>query len=146
MVVPNHCRNTLWHTICHSLYSRSLSSWRMRRIILYCISFCNATYYKLYFKTYLNTSFEGLCNYFVMFTIILYYAMAKKHVPAFESLQIACRNAAKENWTAYESAQHFNVDRSNMCAYYRGSKPFPLGLMFEILDYVGIQVVCFKRY
>lgn len=72
--------------------------------------------------------------------------MAKNIVPSFDTLQKACRVAAKENWTPYECAKHFRVDRSNMCAYYRGSKPFPLGLMFEILDYVGIQVVCFKRY
>lgn len=72
--------------------------------------------------------------------------MAKSLVPAFESLQKACRNALKENFTAYEASKHFNVDRSNMCAYMRGSKPFPIGLMFEILDYIGIQVVCFKRY
>ena len=67
-------------------------------------------------------------------------------VPAFKSLQKAALTALKENWTAYEASKHFNVDRSNMCAYFRGSKPIPLGLMFEILDYVGIQVVCFKRY
>ena len=67
-------------------------------------------------------------------------------VPALKSLQKASVKALKENWTAYEASKFFNVDRSNMCAYYRGSKPLPLGLMFEILDYVGIQVVCFKRY
>ena len=72
--------------------------------------------------------------------------MAKSLVPAFESLQKACRNALKDNFTAYEASKHFNVDRSNMCAYMRGSKPFPIGLMFEIFDYIGIQVVCFKRY
>ena len=70
--------------------------------------------------------------------------MAK--VPALKSLQKAAVNALKDNWTAYEASKFFNVDRSNMCAYYRGSKMLPLGLMFEILDYVGIQVVCFKRY
>lgn len=67
-------------------------------------------------------------------------------VPAFKSLQSAALKALKENWTAYEASKYFGVDRSNMCAYFRGSKPIPLGLMFEILDYVGIQVVCFKRY
>lgn len=67
-------------------------------------------------------------------------------VPALKSLQKAAVKALKENWTAYEASKFFNVDRSNICAYYRGSKPLPLGLMFEILDYVGIQVVCFKRY
>lgn len=72
--------------------------------------------------------------------------MAKNIVPAFESLQKAAVFALKENWSAYEASKYFNVDRSNMCAYYRRSKPLPLGLMFEILDYVGIQVVCFKRY
>lgn len=66
--------------------------------------------------------------------------------PSFKTLQKAALNALKENWTAYEASKFFNVDRSNMCAFYRGSKPIPLGLMFEILDYVGIQVVCFKRY
>lgn len=72
--------------------------------------------------------------------------MAKSIVPAFNSLQKAARTALKENFTAYEASKHFNVDRSNMCAYFRGSKPLPIGLMFEILDYIGIQVVCFKRY
>lgn len=72
--------------------------------------------------------------------------MAKSIVPALKSLQNAACKALKENWTAYEASKYFNVDRSNMCAYFRGSKPIPLGLMFEILDYVGIQVVCFKRY
>lgn len=72
--------------------------------------------------------------------------MAKRLVPALDSLQKAARNALNENWTAYEASKYFNVDRSNMCAYYKGRKPIPLGLMFEILDYVGIQVVCFKRY
>lgn len=67
-------------------------------------------------------------------------------VPAFKSLQKAARFALKDNFTAYEASKHFNCDRSNMCAYFRGSKPIPIGLMFEILDYVGIQVVCFKRY
>lgn len=72
--------------------------------------------------------------------------MARNIVPAFASLQKAARNALKDNWTAYEASKYFNVDRSNMCAYFRGSKPIPFGLMFEIFDYVGIQVVCFKRY
>lgn len=66
--------------------------------------------------------------------------------PSFKTLQKAALKALKENWTAYEASKYFNVDRSNMCAFFRGSKPIPLGLMFEILDYVGIQVVCFKRY
>lgn len=69
-----------------------------------------------------------------------------KIVPALSSLQKAALKALRENWTAYEASKFFNVDRSNMCAYFRGSKSLPLGLMFEILDYVGIQVVCFKRY
>lgn len=69
-----------------------------------------------------------------------------KLVPALKSLQRAAVTALKDNWTAYEASKFFNVDKSNMCAYFRGSKPLPLGLMFEILDYVGIQVVCFKRY
>lgn len=69
-----------------------------------------------------------------------------KLVPALKSLQRAAVQALKDNWTAYEASKFFNVDKSNMCAYFRGSKPLPLGLMFEILDYVGIQVVCFKRY
>lgn len=72
--------------------------------------------------------------------------MAIKIVPSFTTLQKAAVKALKENFTAYEASKHFNVDRSNMCAYYRKSKPIPLGLMFEILDYVGIQVVCFKKY
>lgn len=69
-----------------------------------------------------------------------------KIVPAFNSLQKAARSALKDNFTAYEASKHFGVDRSNMCAYFRGSKQIPIGLMFEILDYIGIQVVCFKRY
>lgn len=72
--------------------------------------------------------------------------MAKNIVPSFETLQKAARTALKENWTSYEASKFFNIDKSNMCAYFRGSKPLSLGLMFEILDYVGIQVVCFKRY
>lgn len=67
-------------------------------------------------------------------------------VPALKSLQKAAVKALKENWTAYEASKFFNVDRSNMCAYFRGSKPLPLGLMFEILDYTGVKVVCFKSY
>lgn len=72
--------------------------------------------------------------------------MSRNIVPAYSTLQNAARKALKENWIAYEASKFFNVDRSNMCAYFRGSKSIPLGLMFEILDYVGIQVVCFKRY
>lgn len=71
--------------------------------------------------------------------------MASK-VPALKSLQKAALNALRDNWSAYEASKFFGVDKSNMCAYYRGSKSLPLGLMFEILDYVGIQVVCFKRF
>lgn len=67
-------------------------------------------------------------------------------VPALKSLQKAALNALRDNWSAYEASIFFGIDKSNMCAYYRGSKNIPLGLMFEILDYVGIQVVCFKRY
>lgn len=69
-----------------------------------------------------------------------------KFVPAFKSLQKAAVNALKDNWTAYEASKFFSVDYHNMCAYYRCSKPLPIGLMFEVLDYIGIQVVCFKRY
>lgn len=68
------------------------------------------------------------------------------HVPSLATLQKACRNALKENFTAYKAHKHFGVDRSNMCAYMAGRKQIPLGLMFEILDYIGIQVVCFRRY
>lgn len=67
-------------------------------------------------------------------------------VPVLKSLQKAAIKALKENWTAYEASKFFNVDRSNMCAYFRGSKSLPLGLMFEILDYTGVKVVCFKSY
>lgn len=67
-------------------------------------------------------------------------------VPALKTLQKAAVKVLKENWTAYEASKFFNVDRSNMCAYFRGSKPLPLGLMFEILDYTGVKVVCFKSY
>lgn len=67
-------------------------------------------------------------------------------VPSLDTLQSAARKALKENFTAYEASKHFHVDRSNMCAYFFGRKRLPLGLMFEILDYIGIQVVCFKRY
>lgn len=70
----------------------------------------------------------------------------KSIVPSHKTLHNAAIKALKENWTAYEASKFFHVDKSNMCAYYRGSKTLPLGLMFEILDYVGIQVVCFKRY
>ena len=72
--------------------------------------------------------------------------MARSIVPSLETLQKACRNALRENFKPCEVTKIFKVDRSNMCAYYRGSKPIPLGLMFEILDYIGIQVVAFKRY
>lgn len=72
--------------------------------------------------------------------------MAKSIVPSLVSLQKSCLNALRDNFTPAEASKAFHVDRSNMCAYYRGSKSIPLGLMFEILDYIGIQVVCFKRY
>lgn len=72
--------------------------------------------------------------------------MAHNIVPSLATLQKACRNALRDNFTAYEASKHFKVDRSNMAAYFAGRKSIPLGLMFEILDYIGIQVVCFKRY
>lgn len=67
-------------------------------------------------------------------------------VPSYKSLQKAARKALKDNFSAYEAAKMFGRDYHNVCAYYRGSKEIPLSMMFEILDYVGIQVVCFKRY
>ena len=72
--------------------------------------------------------------------------MARSIVPSLYTLQKAARNALHENFRPSEASKIFKVDRSNMCAYYRGSKSIPLGLMFEILDYIGIQVVAFKRY
>ena len=72
--------------------------------------------------------------------------MLMAHTFAYDSLQKACRKVLSENWTAYSAAKHFDIDRSNMCAYFKGRKQIPIGLMFEILDYHDVKVVCFKRY
>lgn len=49
-----------------------------------------------------------------------------------------------ENFSAYEASQTFHLDYKNMCAYLAGRKEMPLGLVFEIFDYLGCNVVVFR--
>lgn len=49
-----------------------------------------------------------------------------------------------ENWTPRECAKQFNVDYRNMCAYLAGRKMIPLSLCFDILDYLGCNIVVFR--
>lgn len=67
-------------------------------------------------------------------------------VNTFDSLQKSCRKVLNENWTAYEAAKFFHVDRSNMCSYFKGRKSIPFGLLCDILDYHNVKLVCFKSY
>lgn len=63
----------------------------------------------------------------------------------FESyIRNKARALVHENWSAYECAQQFSIDYKNMCAYLSGRKDMPLGLVFEILDYLGCNVVVFR--
>ena len=65
---------------------------------------------------------------------------------SFTQLENSCRKVLKENWTSYEASKQFGVDYNNMCAYYRGSKKIPYALIFSVLDYCNVRVVCFKSY
>lgn len=51
---------------------------------------------------------------------------------------------AHENWNYKELATAFSVDYKNMCAYMTGRKLLPLKLAFDILDYLGCNVVVFR--
>lgn len=50
-----------------------------------------------------------------------------------------------ENFSAFEASRIFSVDYKNMCAYLSGRKSMPLRLAFEIFDYLGCNVVVFRR-
>ena len=63
----------------------------------------------------------------------------------FESyIRHKCCALVHENWTVFECAKQFAVDYKNMCAYIAGRKPMPLKLCFEILDYLGCNIVVFR--
>lgn len=64
-----------------------------------------------------------------------------------ERLHRSAINAMKhQNMTPYTSARLFEVDRSNMAAYWRYSRPMPLKLACRILDYMDAKIVVFKAY
>lgn len=50
----------------------------------------------------------------------------------------------KENFSPFEFAELFQIDKSNACAYLRGSKLLPLSLAFKVLDYLGARCVIFR--
>lgn len=64
----------------------------------------------------------------------------------FESyLRAKAITMVHENWNVRECASTFCVDYKNMCAYVSGRKLMPLRLVFEILDYLGCNVVVFRK-
>lgn len=50
-----------------------------------------------------------------------------------------------ENWNIKECADQFGIDYKNMCAYVACRKPMPLKYVFSILDYLGCNIVVFRR-
>lgn len=65
--------------------------------------------------------------------------------PRFESyIRNKSRSLVHENWTPSEAAKQFNVDYRNMCAYLAGRKTIPISLCFDILDYLGCNIVVFR--
>lgn len=49
-----------------------------------------------------------------------------------------------ENWNYAECAKQFGIDYKNMCSYLAGRKPMPMKYVFEILDYLGCNIVVFR--
>lgn len=50
----------------------------------------------------------------------------------------------KENFSPFEFATLFKLDKANVCAYLRGGKKIPLSLCFEVLDYLGVKLALFR--
>lgn len=50
----------------------------------------------------------------------------------------------KENFSPFEFAVLFDLDKSNACAYLRGSKKIPLSLCFDVLEYLQVKLVLFR--
>lgn len=50
----------------------------------------------------------------------------------------------KENFSPFEFAVLFGIDKSNACAYLRGGKKIPLSLCFEVLEYLQVKLALFR--
>ena len=50
----------------------------------------------------------------------------------------------KENFSPFEFAALFGLDKGNACAYLRGSKKIPLSLCFTVLEYLGVKLALFR--
>lgn len=70
--------------------------------------------------------------------------MARSEFTSYLRLKAAC--VLLDNFSCYEASPVFGVDYKNLCSYVRGSKPMPLKLALDILEYCNCSLVVFQNH